>query len=320
MTVLACDFGGRRIKLGVVHEGQVLASTVLPARSDQPLAKRLPDVARAFCELLRGHSIARDDCRGIGISYPSIIDPASGQILDEFGKFGPVSSEDLRAWAAAEFGLRLVIENDARMALIGEWRYGGGRGCNNLAIMMLGTGLGAAAVMEGRPLRGRHGMAGILGGHLAVQYDGRPCVCGNRGCAEAEASTSVLADIARQSPGFHESPLSRETELSYEAVFRRAAEGDPCAIHLQERSLKIWSTMAVNLIHVYDPELLLLGGGIMGSAAVVLPAIAQWVRSYAHTPWGQVRVAASRLGDHVALVAAEWLVEEQLARDRKSVV
>ena len=312
MTVLACDFGGRRIKLGLVRDGRVLASSVLPAHSDQPLAKRLPAVAQALREVCDVPGVALRDCRGIGISYPSIIEPVHGQILDEFGKYGNVSSLDLRAWAAAEFGLPLVIENDARMALIGEWRYGAGRGCDNLAIMMLGTGLGAAAVVEGCPLRGCHGQAGILGGHLTVQQDGRRCVCGNQGCAEAEASTSVLAEIAQQVPAYANSPLAGESELSYHAVFHWSAEGDPCATYLKEHSLKVWGAMAVNLIHAYDPEMLILGGGIMGSAEVVLPAIALWVQSRAHTPWGQVRVVASQLGDRAALLAAEWLTEERL--------
>jgi glucokinase len=313
MTVLACDFGGRRIKLGLVDSGQIVASTVLPACADQPLIARLPIVVQELRKLCDAYAIVAGDCRGISLAYPSVIDPLAGRILDEFGKYGDVSSLDLPAWARAEFGLPLAIDNDARMAAIGEWRYGVGRGCDNLVMMTLGTGLGAATIMHGHPLRGRHGMAGILGGHVTVQQDGRACVCGNRGCAEAEASTSVLAELARQRPDFAHSPLAGEADLSYEAVFRCSAAGDPCAAYLQQHSLAVWGSMAVSLIHAYDPEMLIVGGGIMGSAEVVLPAIAHWVREYAHTPWGQVRVVASQLGDHAALVAAEWLIEEKLA-------
>lgn len=314
MTVLACDFGGRRIKLGLVRDGQILASTVLPAHSDRPLAQRLPHVAKTLRTMCYCSGVAIRDCRGIGISYPSIIDPVDGRILDEFGKYGAISSHDLRAWASAEFQLSLAIENDARMALIGEWQCGAGRGCDNLAVMMLGTGLGAAAVVGGRPLRGCHGQASILSGHFAVKQDGRACVCGNKGCAEAEASTSVLAAVARQMSAFAGSPLADEADLSYQSVFHWSAKGDPCAMRLQEHSLAVWGMMAVNLIHAYDPEMLILGGGIMGSADVVLPAIARWVQAYAHTPWGQVRVVASQLGDHAALMAAEWLIQEHLAK------
>ncbi len=316
MTVLACDFGGRRIKLGVIRRGQVAASRVLPAHADQPLARRLPEVSQSLREMCRDLNLPIEECRGVGISYPSIIDPTTGQILDEFGKYGVVRSRDLHDWSDAEFGLPVVIENDARMALIGEWREGAGRGCDNVAIMTLGTGLGAAAVMQGNPVRGRHGQAGILGGHFTVQLGGRTCVCGNQGCAEAEASTSVLDALVQQTPEFGNSQLANESELSYEAIFRCAAAGDSCAQKISDHSLNVWGAMAVNLIHAYDPEILILGGGIMGSEQIVLPAILNWVQKYAHTPWGSVRIVPSQLGDGAALIAAEWLVAEQLRTDR----
>ena len=73
--------------------------------------------------------------------------------------------------------------------------------------------------------------------------------------------------------------------------------------------------MAVNLIHAYDPEVLILGGGVMGSGEVILPAIRQWVQSYAHTPWGRVRIVSSQLGDVAALVAAEWIISDRIEKE-----
>lgn len=315
MTVLACDFGGRRIKLGLTHHGRVLERRIVPAHADQPLAARLPDICQLIREMCQSANVELASCRGIGVSYPSVIDPVDGRILDEFGKYGSVAANDLRAWAAHEFNLPLAIENDARMALIGEWRYGAGQHCDNLVMITLGTGLGTAAIIEGHLLRGRHGQAGILGGHLTVKTDGRRCVCGNRGCAESEASTSVLHQMVADLPEFERSGLAHETSLSYEAVFRAAADGDVAAQQLVTASLEVWSALAVNLIHAYDPEVLILGGGVMGSGNVILPHVAAWVQRHAHTPWGQVRVMESRLRDDAALLAAEWLVDEQLRRN-----
>ena len=220
---------------------------------------------------------------------------------------------DLRTWSRAELGLPLAIENDARMAVIGEWQAGAGRGSDNVVMMTLGTGLGTAAVIEGRVLRGKHGQAGVLGGHLTLRYGGRACSCDNIGCAEAEASTAFLAELAKTRPDFAASLLAREPVLDFAAVFPHAAAGDPCAAALRDHSLLVWSSLAVNLIHAYDPEVLVLGGGIMASGDVILPAIRDYVARYAHTPWGKVRVVASELGDTAALVAGEWLLQEQLA-------
>lgn len=311
MTTLAADFGGRRIKLGLVRNGVVIAQDVLPAEADRPLAERLPAVAHALEKLCSQAGVEAGDRRGIGFSYPSIIDTPNARILDHFGKFGDVRTFDLREWARERLGLPLAIDNDARMALIGEWRHGAGRESDNVAIITLGAGLGVSAVIEGRVLRGVHGQAGILGGHTTVRYSGRPCVCGNIGCAEAEASTSVLEKIARKHPKFETSALKSEPVIDYASLFRLAAMGDRCASELQEHTLQVWSALAVNVIHTYDPELLIFGGGVMGSADLILPRVREHVAKHAHTPWGQVRIVASELGDHAALVACEWLVEEQ---------
>jgi glucokinase len=311
MTILACDLGGTRLKIGVVQNGAVLAQSTEPANSKQGLAPQLPGLKAAWLRLLDGLKLRLGDCAGISVAFPSLVDSASGRVLSEFGKFADAPSLDLRAWARQELGLLLAIENDARMALIGEWQAGAGRGLNNLVMMTLGTGLGTGAIIEGRVLRGAHSQAGCLGGHLTVRYGGRLCACGNIGCAEAEASTAFLAEQAKTLPDFSESTLVREPALDFAAVFRQAVAGDSCAMALRDHSLLVWSSLAVNLIHAYDPEMLILGGGIMGNADAILPAVSEQVRRYAHTPWGKVRVEASKLGDQAALVAGEWLLREQ---------
>lgn len=314
MITLAADFGGRRIKLGLIQDGTVVAREVLPANADQPLRERLAAVAEGFKTLCAAINIRPGDCDAVGFAFPSIVDTPGARIMDHFGKFDDASALDLRAWARDELGLPLAIDNDARMALIGEWQYGAGRGCRNVAVMTLGTGLGTSAVIEGRVLRGLHGQAGILGGHLTVRYGGRQCICGNIGCAEAEASTWMLNQLAREQANFATSQLTREPLLDYAAVFRLAKAGDPCARELRDHSLRIWSVTAVNLIHAYDPEKLVLCGGIMASADVIVPAVQAYVKRNAHTPWGLVEVVPSALGDEAALLACEWLWQEQTAK------
>ena len=314
MKILAVDFGGRRIKLGLVEDGVVIELVVMPAEAETPLATRLGPVAAALKQLCARHELRPQQCDGIGFSYPSIVDVAQARIVDHFGKFGEAHTLDLRMWAEEIFGLPLAIDNDARMALIGEWRYGHWENCDNMVLLNLGTGLGVATIIEGGILRGAHGQAGILGGHITTNLAGRKCVCGNIGCAEAEASTSVLEQLARAHPDFSTSALAGEAVLDYAALFRLAAAGDACARFLADHSLQVWSSLAVSLIHAFDPELFLLGGGVMGSGQFILPAIREYVNRHAHTPWGRVRVEAAKLGDRAALLACEWLVQEHPAR------
>src|ERR1700761_5281646 len=174
MISLAADFGGTRIKLGVVRDAVVIAQCVIPAESSRHLSERLEAVATGFEKLCEQAGVALAECDGVGFSYPSIIDRRNARILDHFGKFGDASAIDLRNWAEQRLRLPLAIDNDARMALIGEWRYGAGRGSDNCAIITLGTGIGVSAVIEGHVLRGVHGQAGILGGHITLQTGGGP--------------------------------------------------------------------------------------------------------------------------------------------------
>jgi glucokinase len=296
-----------------VKDGRVLAYRTIPSHSDKPLASRLPEVAKVLRELCDEQGFKLHECAGIGLSVPSLVDPKSGRIMAEYGRFRDMPNLDLRQWAKAELGLRLAIENDARMATIGEWRYGAGRGCDDLVMITLGTGLGTSVILGGRVVRGKHGQAGCLGGHLTLRYGGRACGCGNIGCAEAEASTKCLAELANARPDFAASPLAREPVLDFAAVFRQAAAGDICATAIRDHSLLVWSSLVVSLVHAYDPELVILGGGIMASAEVILTAVQEHVENHAHTPWGRVRVVASQLEDTAALVAGEWLVQEQVS-------
>ena len=310
-TILACDLGGTRMKIGVVRDGAVLAQVVEPAHSAQGLAPQLSVIKARWRGLLERLRLAVSDCAGISMAFPSLVDPGSGRVLAEYGKFSDAMTLDLRAWARQEMNLPLAIENDARMAMIGEWKYGVGRGVDNLVMMTLGTGIGTSAIIEGRVLRGKHGQAGVLGGHLTVRYGGRPCNCGNAGCAESEASTAFLSELAAARADFNASVLAREPVLDFAAVFKQAAAGDACAAALRDHGIRVWAALAVNLIHAYDPEMVILGGGIMASAEVILPAVREYIARHAHTPWGAVRVVTSSLGDQAAMVAAEWLVNEQ---------
>lgn len=316
MNVLVCDLGGTRVKLGLLLAGRLAARQILPAHSHLGLRAYLPALAAAFRGLVTSQDLELGDCDGVAVSFPSLVDTTSGRILTEYGKYRDAPDLDLRAWAKKELGLPLAIENDARMALIGEWHYGAGIGCDDVAMLTVGTGLGTSAVIRGNVLRGKHGQAGCLSGHLCVRYGGRRCNCGNLGCAEAEASSAFLGVVAREHPEFLTSALAREPLLDFAAVFRCAANGDQCALAIRQHSILVWATLMVNLIVAYDPERVIIGGGVLGSADIIIPAIQEFVDRHAPTPWGKVQVMKSALGDAAALMAGEWLLREQLTKER----
>jgi glucokinase len=179
-------------------------------------------------------------------------------------------------------------------------------------MVTLGTGIGTSVIVDGIPLRGEHGQAGNLGGHFVQSLEGRPCPCGNLGCAESEASNWAVEILARSDTDFAHSNLSAAPQVDLAAVFRFAQDGDSLAEKLRDHCLKVWAGLAVSLIHAYDPERLVLGGGVMQSAEIILPAIQDYIDRHAWTPWGKVQVLAAALGNDAGMLGVGYLAEQLL--------
>ena len=204
------------------------------------------------------------------------------------------------------------MENDARMALLGEQYAGSVRGVQDIAMITLGTGIGAAAMMLGKLVRGAHAQAACLGGHMPVNYLGHKCTCGNVGCAEAEASGWSLPRIVRETRGFKKSSLANVARIDFRALFTAARNGDAVASAVQQHCLKVWAANAVALVHAYDPEVVVFGGGVMQSADDILPFVEEHVEKHVWTSWGTPRVCAAALGGNAALLGAVPLLSEDL--------
>jgi glucokinase len=312
MLTLVADIGGTRIKLGIVHDQRIVAEEQITANSSQGLEPQLPRIAAALNSLCQRAGTSASSCAAIAFAFPSIVDSSTSRVLTAYGKYEDAPRLDLARWSLDTFGLPFVIENDARAALLGEWSVGAGRGSNDLVMVTLGTGLGTAVLVEGRPLRGKHGQAGIQGGHFTVQQSGRPCSCGNVGCAEAEASSFALPALARETEGFIDSDLSHRALIDYASVLDLAKQGDRCALALKNKTIEIWTSMVVNLIHAYDPERVVIGGGLMVAAGEFLPTLAAKVLGRVCTPWGEVQIVPGMLGNSAALLGCDFLIRDTL--------
>ena len=312
MQALALDMGGTHVGCGVVAGDRLLAHASIKAEGASNLADLLPVLEDALRSLLRETGTTAKQCQGITIGFPGIVDARDGKIHSTLKKYEDAPKLDLKAWARKTFDLPLRIENDARMALMGEQFAGAGRGVNNIVMMTLGTGIGSATILDGRILRGVHGHAGCLGGHLTAKFDGRTCHCGNLGCAEAEASGWSMPLVARAWPGFAESALAGIESLGFRELFTHAERGDAVASEVRERCLRVWAANAVSLIHAYDPEILILGGGAMQSAEPILSFVQDYVNTHTWSSWGKTRVQAAALGNTAALLGAVPLLAEEV--------
>ncbi len=311
MSVLAVDVGGTTIKLGLVEQGKVLAHDRLPAHADAPMAERLEAIASAAERLLSSSALPPSDCQGIGLALPFLVDPARARVFGEFGKFPGATEIDYAHWARERLNLPTALENDLRVALLGEWQFGAASGATDAVMIALGTGLGCAAICGGQLLRGHHHRAATLLGHSSIAFNGEPGRCGNFGCAEDLASTATLPALARRQSTFKQSALSQAGTIDYERVFALAANGDACSRQLLEQSLRVWSTVALNAVLAYDPAILVLGGGVLVHQAEIVRGIQQHIAG--HTPglrW-EIPVVPSALGPDAALLGCEVLFTDQ---------
>ncbi len=306
--VLAVDLGGSHATCAVVeHEGVVSEETVTLA-GDQRLGDALPLLVGALRRAADGAGVDTADCLGLGFGFCGVVDSVAAKVVATNAKYDDAPGLDLVSWCEAELGVPLHLENDARLALLGERHAGAARDCDDVVMITLGTGIGGVAMIGGQFLRGRHHQAGLLGGHLTVAFDGRPCTCGSRGCMEAEASTWALPEICRGWAGFAESGLAAASELNFETLFAGARAGDGVSIEVRDHCLGVWGAGAVSMIHAWDPEVLVIGGGVMRDPEQVLPHVRAHVARHAWTPWGQVEVRAAALGNRAALLGAVPLV------------
>lgn len=307
MSILAVDLGGSHIGCGLVKGGAVLESSTIEtdARSLKELLPELGSRLRAHC---RAAGVTPAECQGVGVGFPGVVDYRKGEILSTVGKFDDMTASEINAWSKREFRLPVKIENDAKLALLGEHFAGAAANFADVVMVTLGTGIGGAVMLENRLLWSEMGQAGSLGGHLTVRLGGRRCVCGALGCAEAEASTSVLPAIASGWPGFAHSLLAKEMQLDFASVFRCKDAGDMVAREVLDHCVAVWSALAVTLVHAYGPQLLLFGGGVMKRGEEILQPIRAYVEQYAwKTSRGNTRIEAAVLGTEAALVGAEAL-------------
>ena len=304
MRALGIDLGGSHATCALVEDRAILAARTVSTDGTGRLGPVLPLLAESLKALLNEAPRSREAPAGLAFSFCGLVDCVRHRIAGTNAKYDDGPRLDLAAWCRESLGMPFKMENDARMALLGEWYAGAAKGYDDVVMITLGTGIGGAAMMQGRLLHGKHSQAGCLGGHIPADFNGRTCTCGAIGCAEAEASTVALPGVCRSHSAFASSALAIDTPITYEKLFYHADHGDQVARDVCSRSLRVWGSTFVGLIHAYDPEVIVVGGGIMKSGDRIIPFLREYVERHAWTPWGKVKVRPAELGNDAALLGA----------------
>lgn len=314
MNSIAIDLGGTKIKFALISEaGKILARNSVPADSKAGILEQLEKIAGLVRGMMQEMQLEPSDFAGVSLAFPGIVDRNRNTVLQTFGKYTDASEVSLPDWSDRTFQLPLLLENDANAALAGETAYGCAKGETDVVLLILGTGIGTAAMLGGNLVRGSHFQAGCLCGHMMVQMGGRPCVCGNLGCAEAYASTWSLPLLAREHALYPKSKLSTEKVIDYRAVFQWAEQGDSLSRILLEQSLDCWGGLLRNLICAYDMKTIVLSGGVMHAGDRIRLPLQDRMHKQFPALVQQIRLVQSWSPEESVLYGLHRILEEELA-------
>ena len=248
---IGIDIGGTDTKIGLVDVHQKLIDAVcIPTEAEKPVKEVIQKVGERALELLEKNGIPMDQCVGAGIGVPGTVDRKAGvvrysnnirweevRLADEIGKYLPIPVE---------------IANNADCAALGEAVAGAGKECSDVVMLTLGTGVGGGIILDGEIYEGR-GMGGSELGHMVIVENGEPCTCGRRGCLEAYVSITALKREAYRTAG---------KEMDQEEIFALAEQGDPGMKKVVEAYIRRLGLGIVNIVNIFRPQLVLLGGDI----------------------------------------------------------
>lgn len=309
------DIGGTKILAGIIDP----AGRLVARQRIKTQAKRGPEdvIARAASALRELAQVARlplSALEGVGCSVPGPLERESGVVL-----FSPnLGWRNVRLAELLEehLDLPVEIEDDARCAALGEAWKGAARGASNAVYLTISTGIGSGVIINGHIYRGAHGFAGEVG-HITLDAAGPPCACGNVGCFEALASGSAIAARARQAIRHGDETMltqfaSDTEQLTAEQVIEAAGSGDAVAVRIIE---VVGSFLGVGLAAIassFDPEIIVLGGGVMNRAELLLKRAQETFQARAVPPLGSlVPVIPAALGDESGLWGAATLLMDE---------
>jgi glucokinase len=278
---IGVDLGGTNLRIAAVSsDGQLLEKVGLGTK----LALGRDHVIGEMCEAIQHLSAKYKNTGkllGAGIGVPGLIDMEVGMIRKAVNLPG-WENYPVRAEIERRLGTRVALENDARVATLGEQWLGAARGVANMAVLTLGTGIGGGIVLGGKIWHGMSGLAGEFG-HVTIEPEGHPCPCGNRGCSEQYASASAIVRIAREAIGRGEAPslaqaASSDAEFGALSIYNLAIQGDEPARRIFRNFGRALGLLLATLVNVLNLDMYVIGGGVSSAWDAYAPSMFEELR------------------------------------------
>jgi glucokinase len=313
--VLGLDVGGTKLAAGVVDpDGRVLSWLTEPTRLADGARGVIDRHVEQGREAVEAAGVGWDEIAAVGIGAGGPLDTERGILESPLNLPGWIDVP-IVAIVESALGRPAVVENDATAAALAEYRYGAGRsrGSRHLVYLTISTGIGGGLVLDGRLYRGAAGNAGELG-HLTIDWHGRPCTCGRRGCLEAYASGTNIAVRAREALESGEpSSLRSLPAITARDVAVAAAAGDAVATRVWDETTDILGSAVATILDVFNPDVIVLGGGVTRSGDQLLGPVREVAFRDAMAPAAEsAAIVVSELGDQLGVIAAAAIAFERL--------
>lgn len=315
MYYLGVDLGGTNIFVGLVDEnGKIISKETTPTisvRSDELILKDLIELCK---KIVKDNNLELKDIEYVGIGVPGTVDRENGIL--KYANNLNFDNTNIVEIVGTSLGLPVYLENDANCAAIGEMTAGAGNGQKNVIYITLGTGVGSGIIVNGKLLRGAFG-GGSEAGHMVVMYEGEQCSCGRLGCWESYASATALAREGRMAAAkYPNCEIYNLVDgniklINAKMVFDAGDKGDEVALDIIDKYIKYIAIGVVNLVNIFEPQSVIIGGGVCAQGVKITRPIQQIVHDKAYGGDCKTVVRVAELGNEAGIVGAAMLGKYQ---------
>lgn len=309
--IFGVDVGGTSVKLGLFSgEGKLLEKWSIPTNTDNDGESILPDIAASVLSKIEEKGTEESEIMGVGLGLPGPVDD-NGIIRKAVNlHWQETFNVEERLKECLGGKIKVKAGNDANVAALGEAWVGAGKGCKNLLMITLGTGIGGGVIINGKIVTGAKGAAGEIGHIYTGEETEEVCNCGNRGCLELFASATGIVRLLKKEleENPNEQTLMRNRKADSKELWDSVKEGDPLAIRVAEKFGKYLGTGLSVAAAILNPEMIIIGGGVSMSGDVIMPYITENFKKHVFHASRDTVFARATLGNDGGIYGAAALL------------
>jgi len=296
---IGIDLGGTNTKIALVAaNGRIVRRTQFPTKAHKDKPALINAIASEAFGIIKLCGLKKSQVQGIGIGVPGLVDSKRG-VVHYLTNISGWKHVNLSRELEKKTGIKTRVDNDVNLMALAEARFGAGRDSASLFCVTLGTGVGGGIVIDGEIYRGNTQSAGEIG-HISVDPEGPKCNCGRKGCVEAYVGNSYVVKRAEQK--------MRKKGITPEQITKAAKKGDRAAMDIWKETAEYLGRGLVIVINLFDPETIVIGGGMIGAGEFIFKPLRGYIRKNALiVPAARVKIVKAKLGNNAGVIGAAEL-------------